>query len=138
MCVSACVWCVCVSLCHSCFNVILFLPSLAGFGRPPPGPFSGGIRMHPFNFPPRHPNDRRISAPAMPFMNQRYPGRHHSSPSPHLMYRSPPPPRAFGSSPPPSSYHHPQPPGVFCTPPPRVFCSPLPPGFIGPPYPRGK
>lgn len=47
---------------------------MAGFGRPPPGPFSGGIRMHPFNFPPRHPNDRRISAPAMPFMNQRYPG----------------------------------------------------------------
>jgi len=30
--------------------------------------------MHPFNFPPRHPNDRRISAPSMPFMNQRYPG----------------------------------------------------------------
>lgn len=47
---------------------------MAGFGRPPPGPFPGGIRMHPFNFPPRHPNDRRISAPAMPYMNQRYPG----------------------------------------------------------------
>lgn len=47
---------------------------MAGFGRPPPGPFSGGIRMHPFNFPPRHPNDRRISAPTMPYMNQRYPG----------------------------------------------------------------
>jgi len=49
---------------------------MAGFGRPPPGPFSGGIRVHPFNFgpPPRHPNDRRISAPAMPYMNQRYPG----------------------------------------------------------------
>jgi len=47
---------------------------MAGFGRPPPGPFSGGLRMHPFNFPPRHPNDRRISAPTMPYMNQRYPG----------------------------------------------------------------
>jgi len=47
---------------------------MAGFGRPPPGPFSAGIRMHPFNFPPRHPNDRRISAPTMPYMNQRYPG----------------------------------------------------------------
>jgi len=47
---------------------------MAGFGRPPPGPFPGGMRMHPFNFPPRHPNDRRISAPAMPYMNQRYPG----------------------------------------------------------------
>lgn len=30
--------------------------------------------MHPFNFPPRLPHDRRISAPTMPYMNQRYPG----------------------------------------------------------------
>ena len=113
-----------------------------GFGRPPPGPFSGGLRMHPFNFPPRHPNDRRISAPTMPYMNQRYPGRHHSSPPPHLMFRSPPP-RAFGSSPPPpplssaAGSHPPRPPRVFCTPPPRVFASP-PPRVLGHPYPRGK
>jgi len=59
---------------HFCHQIPPHFAHLPGHGRPPPGPLSAGHRMHPFNFSPRHPNDRRISAPAMPYLNQRYPG----------------------------------------------------------------